>query len=141
MKLATVRQLCFFFALLGATVCASVARGQTPSYSSYSQYFNQQVQQPMPTYNYTNPRTFTADQYFLHNPAISPYLNLTRPVGGSGLPNYYRYTLPEENRRGMNMPSVGSPAMPPPFSAPGPAQAPVKSATPYYSHYFPTYGK
>lgn len=64
---------------------------------SYSDYYRNQLNM-----NYRpNPsvRDYTINRYFYNRPTLSPYLNLTRRSGPDTLNNYYRYVLPQINRR------------------------------------------
>jgi hypothetical protein len=72
----------------------------TPVYQlprSYADYFNEQV------HSYQRPpvsgQQYIIDRYFYHRPTLSPYLNLTRRSSPDTLNNYYRYVLPEVDRR------------------------------------------
>jgi hypothetical protein len=108
---------------------------------SYSDYYAEQLSRShRPTANVYN---YTIDRYFYHRPTLSPYLNLTRRTSPDNLNNYYRYVLPEVQRRA----AAGSP--PPrttvattPIPAPGPmpspstGHAPYQPFGPYFSQYY-----
>lgn len=89
-----------------------------PSYTSiYGENYSQTARPRM------NPRTYTYNRYFYHNPDISPYLNLARPT--SGYTNPYRaYVQPELNRRRDQQPAS-------PFNPP-----PAASRSPYHNHWY-----
>ncbi len=113
----------------------------TPVYQqhqSYSDYYSEQLQ----SYNRppVNVRQYTIDKYFYHRPTLSPYLNLTRNTGRNSLNNYYRYVIPEVDRRNqaahvplLTGPSMNAPPMPttPPAN---PGHLPV--ANPYFNQYY-----
>ena len=64
---------------------------------SYSDYYNEQLRyhhQPQ-----ADVRNYTIDTYFYQRPTLSPYLNLTRITVPQNVNNYYRYVLPELERR------------------------------------------
>lgn len=92
-----------------------------PTPQSYTQYYNQNLQ------SYYRPsanvRDYTIDRYFYHDPNLSPYLNLTRRTGASNLNNYYRYVVPEIERRD----SLAPVAPPPKVNF---------NSNPYFNHYY-----
>jgi hypothetical protein len=93
----TLPRLAVLFAtLVAAQLRASTAVAQPPQ-QSYADYYTRQIQDyRLPS---SNPSTYIANTYFLHNPTISPYLNLLRNTPSSGLPNYQTYVVPEQQRR------------------------------------------
>lgn len=110
-----------------------------PGPRTYSDYYNEQLTQfnrPNPG----NPAVWTYNQFYYHNPAVSPYMNLLRP-SGYGTNAYYKYVVPEEQRRTAYAdaaiesrtprPPVASSALPA-----GRAAAPASSAGAYQNHWY-----
>jgi hypothetical protein len=96
-------------------------------------------------------RNYIIDKYYYHNPNISPYLNLTRWSGANSINNYYRYVLPEVERRAAAPQRPGTGA----FSSPtqsypitGPVHTPVQQTVPgsfhgnvpYFNNYYNNFG-
>jgi hypothetical protein len=77
---------------------AGTARAQLPGPGTYSDYYSRELRDySTPS---LNPSKFTYDRMFYRSPAVSPYSNLLRTDNPlTSTPNYYRYVLPEEQRR------------------------------------------
>ena len=110
---------------------------------SYSDYYKQQTQSlGVPN---VNVRNYTIDTYFYHRPTLSPYLNLTRRTGPNNLNNYYRFVVPEVDRRskmpnnlGLTTPAPSSmltpPASPNHSAMTNPTAMPMSN--PYFNKYY-----
>jgi len=85
-------------ALLFAAGDRSARAQYVPSRGGYSDYYRSSYKRTANPRAAINPARYTVDRMYYHNPAISPYLNLTRP-SSSYRPNYFTYVKPEENRR------------------------------------------
>jgi hypothetical protein len=116
---------------------------------SYSDYYMESIQ------NYHRPpvnvRDYTIDKYYYRNPNLSPYLNLARRPTPNSINNYYRYVLPEVERRSGQIPAPGSPAYTspvpnPPMTGPIHTPVPLPSPTsfhdnlPYFNNYYGNFG-
>ena len=78
-------------------VCHSTACGQIPGPRNYSDFYSggsQRLAAPS-----INPARYTYNRMFYHNPAVSPYSNLMREGSQVSAPNYFRYVVPEQQRR------------------------------------------
>ncbi len=142
-----------------ATGSVTVVQGQLQSFAprtstgtpqkSYSDYYMESVQ------NYHRPpvnvRDYTIDKYYYRNPNLSPYLNLARRPDPNSVNNYYRFVLPEVQRRSAQTPRPGSPAPAAPAPAypmTGPMHAPVplpspsslNNNLPYFNNYYGNFG-
>lgn len=122
-----------------------------PPQKSYADFYRESIE------SYTRPpvsvRDYTIDRYYYHNPNLSPYLNLTRLHGRDSLNNYYRYVLPEVERRStLSVPPTPGPGA---FSSPvprspmtGPIRTPVAPLSPsafhnnlpYFNNYYNSFG-
>jgi hypothetical protein len=116
---------------------------------SYSDYYMESVQ------NFRRPpvnvRDYTIDKYYYRNPNLSPYLNLTRWPTGNSINNYYRYVLPEVERRAAQPPRPGTSAgsspvpaypMTGPIHTPVPMPSPMdfQNNLPYFNNYYGKFG-
>lgn len=120
-------------ALISALIVANAVPAQFPTTptttpKNYADYYQQHVtnfRQPP-----TNIRNYTINKYYLQNPNISPYLNLTRRGGGAYVNNYYHYVLPEVERRSSMPVAAGGPVSPlaTPMPSNLPAVGPTRSA-------------
>ncbi|MCA9101814.1 MAG: hypothetical protein R3C10_04850 [Pirellulales bacterium] len=100
------------------------------STGSYADLYNRQLKQTRSSG--ISARNYTTNQYFYHNPNISPYLNLARP-GNSYTPKYQAYVMPEEQRRANAQARYNDQAHP----GQAARSTPVTSqANPYYSKYY-----
>ena len=65
----------------------------------------------------STPQDTRSDRVFYKDPAISPYLNLTRP-SGPDVNNYYQYVRPEQARRAQQQATTRRPNPSAQFSVP-----------------------
>jgi hypothetical protein len=113
--------------------------GPSPVYQthkSYTDYYNEQLGA---TYRpQASVRNYTIDRYFYHRPTLSPYLNLTRIRGANSLNNYYRYVLPEVERRNQasGLPPLAPSPLPPEQYTPPANPGHVPLSNPYFNQFY-----
>ncbi len=111
----------------GGTVHAQMLPQTGVKQQSYADYYMNSM------YHYQRPqasaRNYIIDKYYYQNPNISPYLNLARRSGPNAVNNYYRYVLPEVQRRsvGPRQPGIGASSSP---ISSYPTTGPIHTAVP-----------